>query len=158
MMRRGLTGWLLVGVQAVLIVAVVLTPPGSSWPTPTWVLRTGWAISSVGAAGAIWAAIRLGDRLTPTPVPRDGGELRTDGPYAHVRHPIYSGVLLIVVGIAVRTGSALGLGLSVVTIGFFHAKAIFEEHLLTEQFAGYRAYAGVTPRFVPRPWRITRRD
>ncbi len=40
-MGRGLTGWLLVGVQALLIVAVVLTPQGSSWPTPPWVVRTG---------------------------------------------------------------------------------------------------------------------
>jgi len=155
-MRRGLTGWLLVGVQALLIAAVVLTPQGSSWPTPTWVVRTGWAISSVGAAWAIWAAFGLGDRLTPTPVPRDGGELRTDGPYAHVRHPIYSGVLMIVVGIALRTGNMLGLALTVVTVGFFHAKAAFEERLLTERFPGYRAYADVTPRFVPRPWRTTR--
>ena len=155
-MRRGLTGWLLVGVQALLIAAVVLTPQGSSWPTPTWVVRTSWAISSVGAAWAIWAAFGLGDRLTPTPVPRDGGELRTDGPYAHVRHPIYSGVLMIVVGIAVRTGNMLGLVLTVVTVGFFHAKAAFEERLLTERFPGYRAYADVTPRFVPRLWRTTR--
>lgn len=152
-MRRGLTGWLLVGVQAILIVALVLTPPGSSWPTPTWVVRSSWAISSLGAAWAIWAAFGLGDRLTPTPVPRDGGQLRTDGPYAHVRHPIYSGVLLIVVGIAIRTGSVSGLVLAGVTIGFFHGKVVFEERLLIERFPDYPAYAAVTPRFVPRPWR-----
>jgi protein-S-isoprenylcysteine O-methyltransferase Ste14 len=153
-MRRGLTGWLLVAVQAILIVAVVVTPSGSAWPTPAWVVAAGWAISLLGAAWAIWAAFGLGDRLTPTPVPRDGGELRTDGPYAHVRHPIYSGVLLIVVGIALRTGSALGLMLTMVTIGFFHAKASYEERLLTERFPGYPAYADVTPRFVPRPWHL----
>lgn len=152
-MRPGRTGWLLVAVQAILIVAVVLTPAGSAWPTPTWVLATGWALSSLGAAWALWAAFGLGDRLTPTPVPRQGGELRTGGPYAHVRHPIYSGVLLIVAGIALRTGSALGLALTVVTVAFFHAKAGFEERLLTERFPGYPAYAEVTPRFVPRPWR-----
>lgn len=156
-MGRGLTGWLLVGVQALLIVAVVLTPQGSSWPTPPSVVRTGWAISSVGAAWAIWAAFGLGDRLTPTPVPRDGGELRTDGPYAQVRHPIYSGVLLILVGIALRTGHALGLVLVVVTVAFFHAKAAFEERLLAERFPGYPDYAAITPRFVPRPWKAAHR-
>jgi protein-S-isoprenylcysteine O-methyltransferase Ste14 len=157
-MRRRLAGWLIVGVQTVLIVAVVLTPRGSSWPTPSWVVGTGWAMSGVGAAWAVWAAFRLGDRLTPTPVPRGGGELRTYGPYAHVRHPIYSGVLLIVIGMALRTGNAVGLGLAVATIGFFQAKATFEERLLTERFPDYRAYADVTPRFVPRPWRATRLD
>ncbi len=156
-MRRGLMGWLLVSVQAALIVALVLTPQGASWATPTWVVGTGWALSSLGAAWAIWAAFRLGDRLTPTPVPRDGGELRTDGAYARMRHPIYSGVLLIVVGIAIRTGSALGLVLAVVTIGFFQAKVAFEERLLIERFPDYPAYAAVTPRFLPRVRRTGRR-
>ncbi|TVR30250.1 MAG: isoprenylcysteine carboxylmethyltransferase family protein [Nitriliruptor sp.] len=156
-MRRGATGWLLVAVQAILIVALILLPPGSLWPTPTWVVGTSWAISVLGGAWAVWAALRLGDRLTPTPVPRDGGELRTDGPYAHVRHPIYTGVLLIVVGITLRNGSASALLLAVVTVGFFHAKADFEERLLAERFPDYRAYAADTPRFVPRPWRAVRR-
>lgn len=152
-MRRVLTGWLLVAAQAILIVALILLPQGSLWPTPTWLLRTGWAISLLGGAWAVWAALRLGDRLTPTPVPRDGGELRTDGPYAQVRHPIYTGVLLIVVGITVRTGSAVGLVLAAVTVGFFHGKVAFEERLLAERFPSYRDYAAGTPRFVPRPWR-----
>ena len=156
-MQRGLVGWLLVAVQAILIVAVVLLPPGSLWPTPTWVSVTGWTISLLGGAWAVWAAVRLGDRLTPTPVPRDGGDLRTGGPYAHVRHPIYTGVLLIVVGITLRNGGAPALLLTVVTVGFFHAKAAFEERLLTERFPGYPSYAADTPRFVPRPWRAVRR-
>ncbi len=157
-MQRGLVGWLLVVVQAVLIVALVLLPPGSLWPTPAWVSGTGWAVSVLGGVWAVWAAVHLGDRLTPTPVPRGGGELRTDGPYAHSRHPIYTGVLLIVVGIALRNGGAPALVVAAVTIGFFHAKAAFEERLLAERFPNYPAYASVTPRFVPRPWRTSRQD
>lgn len=152
-MERRLTGWLLVAGQVVLLVALVLTPAGTLWPTPAWVVGASWALSATGVVWALWAALRLGDRLTPTPVPRDGGQLRTDGPYAQVRHPIYTGVLLIVVGIALRTGSAVGLALAVVTVGFFHGKAAFEERLLAERFPTYERYAAATPRFVPRPWR-----
>lgn len=146
-------GWLLVAAQTALIAILVLLPSGDAWPTPAWLEVTGLAIAGLGALWALIAALRLGDGLTPTPVPRDGGRLRTDGPYAHVRHPIYTGVLLIVVGITLRSGSALVLALAVSTVVFFHAKARFEEGLLAERFPEYRAYAERTPRFVPAPWR-----
>ncbi len=152
-MERRTIGWLLVAAQVVLILVLVLLPSGDAWPTPTWLEVTGLAIGGLGAVWELVAALRLGERLTPTPVPRDGGQLRTDGPYAHVRHPIYTGVLLIVVGITLRSGSALVLALGLATIGFFHAKARFEEGLLAERFPEYRTYASRTPRFVPAPWR-----
>ena len=152
MVDRRVTGWVLVGVQALLLVALVLAPRGELWPTPGWLAAVSWGVSVAGVVWALWAALRLGDRLTPTPVPRDGGQLRTDGPYGHVRHPIYTGVLLIVVGIALRNGGAVGLLLAVVTVAFFHAKAAFEERLLAQRYAGYATYAASTPRFTPRPW------
>lgn len=155
-MHRALTGWALVAVQVALLVAVILLPDGTAWPTPPWVLAAGWMMSGAGVLWAVWAAVQLGDRLTPTPVPREGGALRTDGPYAYVRHPIYTGVLLIVVGIAVRTGSAAGLALALITVAFFHLKAGFEERLLGERFPRYHQYAATTPRFVPRLWRVGR--
>jgi len=146
------TGWSLVAVQVVLLVALVLTPDGTAWPTPAWLLGLSWVLSGAGVVWMLWAAVRLGDRLTPTPVPRDGGALRTDGPYAYVRHPIYTGVLLIVIGIVLRTASWAALLLGVVTVAFFHAKAAFEERLLAQRYAGYASYAASTPRFTPRPW------
>jgi protein-S-isoprenylcysteine O-methyltransferase Ste14 len=150
---RRTIGWLLVVGQTALIVALLLLPAGQLWPTPSWLEWTGLVIGGLGASWAIAAGLRLGDRLTPTPVPRDGGRLRTDGPYAHVRHPIYTGVLLIVIGITLRSGSAMVLALAVVTVAFFHGKARFEEGLLSERYPEYRSYAARTPRFVPAPWR-----
>jgi protein-S-isoprenylcysteine O-methyltransferase Ste14 len=147
------TGWLLVAGQTALIVALLVLPSGQLWPTPSWLEWTGLVIGGLGASWAIVAGLRLGDRLTPTPVPRAGGSLRTDGPYAHVRHPIYTGVLLVVTGITLRSGSALVLALALVTVVFFHGKARFEEGLLTERYPEYRRYAARTPRFVPVPWR-----
>lgn len=153
MVDRRSIGWLLVGAQALLIGALLLLPSGKAWATPDWLQLTGLAIGAVGGVWAIVAALRLGDGLTPTPVPRDGGQLRTDGPYAHVRHPIYTGVLLIVIGITLRSGSVVVLALAAVTVAFFHGKARFEEGLLAERYPAYRRYAARTPRFLPRPWR-----
>lgn len=155
---RRTIGWLLVAGQMGLLVALLLLPPGQWWPTPSWLEWTGLAIGGLGGLWAAAAGLRLGDRLTPTPVPRDGGHLRTDGPYAHVRHPIYTGVLLIVVGVTLRSGSASVLALAVVTVGFFHGKARFEEGLLAERYPEYPRYAARTPRFVPAPWRRAASD
>ncbi len=150
---RRTIGWLLVAGQTGLIAALLLLPAGQLWPTPPWLEWTGLGIGVLGGSWAVAAGFRLGDRLTPTPVPRDGGSLRTDGPYARVRHPIYTGVLLIVIGVTLRSGSASVLTLAVVTVAFFHGKARFEEGLLAERYPEYRSYAERTPRFVPAPWR-----
>jgi len=97
------------------------------------------------------AALRLGAALTPTPVPTERGTLITGGLYTFVRHPIYTGVLIIVVGLVIRSGSLLTLLVGVATVWFFNAKAAWEEARLAERYPDYPAYAAVTPRFVPRP-------
>lgn len=96
------------------------------------------------------ASLRLGAALTPTPVPSGRGTLTTTGLYRHVRHPIYTGVLLIVVGLTVRSGSWISMAVGVATVVFFDRKANWEEARLAETFNDYQAYASRTPRFVPR--------
>lgn len=153
-MNRSLTGWLFVGAQAVLLIALLLLPRRADWPTPGWLTAGGYAaiVAGLGLVGA--AALRLGPALTPTPVPRETGQLATSGLYRFVRHPIYTGVLLVVVGLTIRSGSWLTLVVAVATFGFFNAKAAWEEVQLTEHYPGYATYAATTPRFTPRvrPW------
>ncbi len=142
-------GWAFVAAQAALIVALVLVPSANHYPTPAW-LRTLCAVAfGLGVAIAVAAGVVLGRALTATPVPTAGATLRTTGPYRFVRHPIYTGVVLIVVAIAVRSGNVVGLALGAATIGFFHVKASWEERRLSERFAGYAEYASTTPRFLP---------
>jgi len=52
--------------------------------------------------------------------------LRTDGPYRLVRHPIYSGVMLLAAGIAATTASVVALIGFAALIGLLHVKARFE--------------------------------
>jgi protein-S-isoprenylcysteine O-methyltransferase Ste14 len=97
----------------------------------------------------IIGAVRLGRAASVLPEPTSGAVLRTDGPYRLVRHPIYSGVLLFAAGIAATAGSVLAVLAFGALIVLLSVKARFEERLLTQRFAGYPAYARVTPRFVP---------
>lgn len=143
-------GWAFVAVQIVVLGALVVLPGRDDWPTPIWVEVIGLLAVVVGLLIVVVGGRGLGSALTPTPVPRaDIGGPATSGAFAHVRHPIYSGVLLIVVGVVIRSGSLVTLVVGLATIGFFHVKARWEERRLTDAYPGYAEYAERTPRFVP---------
>jgi protein-S-isoprenylcysteine O-methyltransferase Ste14 len=86
-------------------------------------------------------------------VPSASGHLTTDGLYRNVRHPIYSGVLLVTVGLVLRSGSVAGVAVGVALVVFFVVKARWEETRLNRRYPEYAAYAARTTRFVPAPWR-----
>ena len=58
-------------------------------------------------------------------------------------------MLLIVVGLTLRSGSFVTLAVAVVTVVFFDRKARWEEAQLRERYPDYAEYASRTPRFVP---------
>ena len=112
-------------------------------------------IIDIGSKIAIFV-LGLGSALTPSPVPNQAGELQTDGLYGLVRHPVYSGIILAVLGAALRSGSPLTVVLVVAMIAFFSFKARWEERRLVERYPSYAAYAARTPRLVPWPGRSRR--
>lgn len=150
-MSRSATGWIFVAMQAVLLIGLVLLPGRDDWPTPGWLTALGFGAIAAGLVLVGVAALGLGTALTPTPVPRESGQLATDGLYRYMRHPIYTGVLLIVIGLTVRSGSWITLVVAAITFVFFNTKAAWEEARLTERYSEYPAYAAATPRFMPRP-------
>ena len=152
-MNRATIGWIWVGGQALLLGALILIPGRNDWPTPGWV-QTVAAVAFFGGVAIIGlASLGLGTALTPTPVPNQRGTLSTNGFYRYVRHPIYTGVLAVVAGMTLRSGSWIHLIVATITLIFFDRKAAWEEQHLAERFADYPAYAAVTPKFVPQPWR-----
>lgn len=146
------TGWLFVAVQVALLLtlAVLSGSPRSDWPTPA-PLRAIAALCTLGGLViVVVASVQLGRSLTPTPMPNERGVLRTTGLYGVVRHPIYSGLLLVVIGLAVRSASWITAVVAAVTVAFFHVKAAWEERRLAQRYDEYPAYAHRTGRFVPR--------
>ena len=74
------------------------------WPAsspPEW---TGIALTCAGAAIAIWARVILGENWSAKVTLKTGHELVRSGPYAYVRHPIYTGLLLAIIGTTVEIG------------------------------------------------------
>jgi protein-S-isoprenylcysteine O-methyltransferase Ste14 len=149
-MSTRIVGWMLVGAQMVLLVLLIVLPGGGDWPTPRWVDVVAVVTVCAGLAVIAVSALGLGSALTPNPVPAERGELVTSGVYRLVRHPIYSGALLVVAGITIRSGSWWTALAALVLCAFFSVKSRFEERHLARRYAGYADYAAITPRFVPR--------
>ncbi len=141
-------GW--VAVQFVLLGAVVAGAFfGSDWPWP--VRLFGGVLLFLGALFAVAAARGLGPALTPLPRPSGRGELVVSGPYAIVRHPIYSGIAVAAAGFSVLVSSWWSLGASLMLAVFFHFKAMREEEWLLAQYPGYQAYMRLVRRRLI-PW------
>ena len=91
----------------------------------------------------------LGSSFTPYPRPLEGSELRQGGPFKHVRHPIYGGVILLALGWSVAE-APLGLVPTALLVVLFDLKARREEAWLDERYPEYADYLARTPyRFVP---------
>lgn len=109
----------------------------------------GAAVFASGLALAVWARIHLGRNWGMPMTQKDEPELITSGPYRLVRHPIYSGLLLGVLGTALTT-NLIGLIIVLILGGYFYYSASVEEKNLTSTFpAAYPAYRMGTKMLIP---------
>lgn len=75
------------------------------------------------------------------------------GPYHYVRHPMYAGFVLFMLGTTFLLGSWYGLLLGLILVGMVARRAVLEERLLREELQGYDAYmAQVKYRLIPHVW------
>ncbi len=141
--------WLFVTVQFALLAVILLVPAGDAWTTPPPLATVAQALEWIGIAVLVVGVINLGRSLTPLPSPVAHGELRTGGLYRLVRHPIYSGIVALTVGAAVRSASIVVVVATAALAAWFSIKARWEEAKLRATYPGYADYARGTPRFVP---------
>jgi protein-S-isoprenylcysteine O-methyltransferase Ste14 len=110
----------------------------------------GLVLVMLGLAFTVWARLHLGRNWSGTVTLKEGHELIRSGPYAYVRHPIYTGLLVALLGSAVACGELRAMiGLSVVA-GAFIRKLRIEERLMREIFPGqYQRYCAEVPALIP---------
>jgi protein-S-isoprenylcysteine O-methyltransferase Ste14 len=118
-----------------------------AWPAIAW---TGLALTVIGCAFAIWARLSLGRNWSGTVTVKEGHQLMRRGPYAVVRHPIYSGGLLALLGTALVVGELRGLlGVALAFLGW-GTKLRLEEAFMSEQFgAEYTRYRREVKALIP---------
>jgi protein-S-isoprenylcysteine O-methyltransferase Ste14 len=115
----------------------------------TWFF-VGFALTILGLGFSVYARFWLGGNWSGTVTLKDDHELIRGGPYNRVRHPIYTGILLAVLGSAIATGEWRGLfALALITAAFLR-KITVEERVLTEQFGdAYRRFQAEVPALIP---------
>jgi len=155
--REGIATFLLNRIF-VLIGALLLVVPHQPllWLNKRFVPQTmaaywlGLLIVAAGLAVAVWARVHLGRNWSATVTIKQDHELIRTGPYGAVRHPIYTGILLALLGTAVAIGEWRGLVAFVsFTVGLL-IKIKAEERFMSETFGEqYARYRAEVPALIP---------
>ena len=120
-------------------------------PSSYWAQAAGIALTCAGAGLAIWARIVLGENWSARVSKKVAHELMRTGPYAFVRHPIYSGLLLAAAGTALFVGEWRGLVALALVLIAERVKARREEQFMLAEFGdSYRQYRQETGFLLPR--------
>ncbi len=118
-------------------------------PILSWISA---ALSVSGVSFAIWARVHLGRNWSARPAVKEHHELVTTGPYVHVRHPIYSGLILMAFATAL-TGRIFGIGVLLVACIVFIWRINKEEKIMLDLFPNeYPIYQARTKKLIPFVW------
>lgn len=110
------------------------------------VLLTSTVILIIGEGLTIWALMSLGRCFGVFPAARG---LVTSGPYAWVRHPLYTAEAIVVLGFLITRINWLTITIFVAGIALQAWRTINEERVLSQVFPEYQAYRARTGRFLP---------
>jgi protein-S-isoprenylcysteine O-methyltransferase Ste14 len=128
-----------------------LTTDVALWRTTPALGVIAAVVTAAGLAIAVWARAALGGNWSGAIVLKQQHELIDRGPYAFVRHPIYTGVLVMVLGTVMFLGTRTGAIVFAIIVAGLIVKAGLEERLLMKHFPSvYSRYrARVRARLVP---------
>ena len=142
------------------VAALVLLGPGQ-WFDRSWlrgqllldtapVAAVGMGVGMCGAALCVWSRLVLGRNWSASVQLKQDHELIQSGPYRHVRHPIYTGFLLLFLGSAIMIGEWRGVVSVAIVFVSFWRKLRREERWLGEHFGpAYQAYRLRTKALLP---------
>jgi protein-S-isoprenylcysteine O-methyltransferase Ste14 len=120
------------------------------WPVGIWPFWLGAAVSIAGLLFAVWAREHLGRNWSRSVTIKKDHELITTGPYAIVRHPIYTGIRIGFIGMAIAISQVRGFIVFVLIFVAFWMKFRLEEQWMRSQFGEtYATYARHTAALVP---------
>ena len=140
---------------AVAAAVLAFALPDSLWRALTvssqWLELAGVLVLVPATAAAIWSRLVLGSMWSSPARTKDRHELRTAGPYAITRHPIYSAVIAMLLGTALTQGLGRWAVLLAAITLVLRSKIAAEEQLLTRRFPEeYARYRERVPQLIPR--------
>ena len=147
--------WILPG-----FLAIFFAPPLEFLYLPIWLPRgtnmelAGLVIILLGLLLRVWTRLTIGTMYSGYLRVKVGHVLVTDGPYRFVRHPGYSGLLLMALGLCIGYSSLIGLiAIPILLIPGLSFRMKVEERMLSEEFRDdYWAYARRAKKLIPGIW------
>ena len=119
---------------------------------PVWLQVLGALFIVANGAGTVWT-FRENAFAAPVVKIQEGQKAIDTGPYAFVRHPMYTSTIFLLIGLPLLLGSWTGLALSLVFILGVAWRAVHEEGALRDELQGYSDYAArVRYRLIPHLW------
>jgi protein-S-isoprenylcysteine O-methyltransferase Ste14 len=120
-------------------------------PNAPWTNIASVALVAAGLGLSFWARYHLGQYWSSSVSLKEDHRIIETGPYAYLRHPIYSGIILAIMGSFVSTGTYRTLLGFAVIVAALCIKAAREEHLLSGELgSAYTEYRRHTGFLVPR--------
>jgi protein-S-isoprenylcysteine O-methyltransferase Ste14 len=140
-----------------LLVAVLLA--GRRWHSVLnlRVIGGGWmrywiavGLVVLGLGFSVWARVVLAGNWSGWVTVKEGHELIQSGPYGHIRHPIYTGVLVAILGSGLAAGQMRGLAAFAIAFIAFWLKSRTEERVMQREFGErYAAYRAASWALIP---------
>lgn len=124
---------------------------GGAYVAPSEALKfLGVVLTAAGVTFAIWARRYLGANWSGVPSLKKGHELVTTGPYSAVRHPIYTGIMLGMIGSTLVLGTVMSGAVVVLAVLVVAVRIKQEEGLMVSRFGeAYEVYRKKTRYIVP---------
>jgi len=120
------------------------------FPWAAWEFWVAALVTALGLLFTVWARVHIGRNWSGVVTIKEGHELVETGPYALVRHPIYTGLLVAFIGSAFARGDWSGVLAVVIAWAALWRKLRLEERWMTERFGEqYIAYSRRVPALVP---------
>lgn len=128
--------------------------PILSWHVGTAVYLASAAIMLAGLAVRFWAILTLGKFFRSSVHVQEGHEVVSSGPYRFVRHPSYTGLMLVFIGVSLSFGTLTALLVFLVCVSIAMLVRIrVEERVLSDELGdAYREFARTRARLVPHIW------
>ena len=142
-------------------VLCIRRPPGPGlaafYLPPELLLPAYWAgltLIILGLGFTVWARRHLGANWSGTVTVKENHELIRSGPYGWTRHPIYTGLLFAMIGVALAQAQWRGIIGFALFVGGLLMKMHLEERFMTDTFGeAYTRYKAEVPALIPMPWK-----
>ena len=158
--ESGRNWWIITG--SAIIAAILFLQP-VIWPQLSLVIEVWWGLAiqflgilfMFGAAGLnYWARAHLGIFYVQGSKVQENHQLIDSGPYALIRHPLFTAYFMIVIGIVFCNPSVITILLLVGVYFYLNMWTRKDETILSQELPGYDAYMQRTHRFVPAPMAV----